>query len=79
MSNQNHETSSSFELVFDRAEDDRAVLVDDLTGEAVFSKKFLPKGLEAGAKVVVTIESEKDHAKRKNQSAREILNEILAQ
>ena len=63
--------------VVDRIEEDKAVLITDDNVELIFKKKMLPSTAEVGEAIILTIETEAAETKRREEKAKEILNELL--
>ena len=65
------------ELSLDRIEGDMAVLLNENDEELVLNKKMLPKEAHEGDVVVLTISTLEAETKRREQKAKDLLNEIL--
>jgi hypothetical protein len=63
-------------FTLDRFEDGKAVLIGEHF-EVVVPKKLIPKKLEPGAIVHLTLASDEAETKIREQKAKDILNEIL--
>ncbi len=56
---------------------DQAVLKDENDNNVSWPKDKLPKDLQEGQTLVFTIETAEEEEKKKNEKAKDILNEIL--
>ena len=65
------------ELSLDRIEGDMAVLLTESDEELIINKKMLPKEAQEGDVVVLTIATLEAETKRREQRAKDLLNEIL--
>ena len=65
-----------FEFVLDRFEGSSAVLVGE-HNEVVIPKMLIPKNLDEGAVVHLTLASDEAETKKRESSAKKLLNEIL--
>lgn len=63
-------------LFLDRFEGSKAVLVGERE-EIVVPKRLIPKKVDEGGVVHLTISSDEAETKRRTQTAKELLNEIL--
>ena len=72
---ENDEKNNKF--VIDRFEGSSAVLVDEKT-EIIVPKKLIPKKLEEGDVVHLTLSSDKAETLKREKSAKKLLNEILS-
>lgn len=68
---------SSHELTLDRIEGDKAVLLDSEDEKVELPARLLPKEVKDGEVLILTIATEKAETKRREKTAKEILNEIL--
>ena len=68
---------TTINLTFDRIEGNKAVLTGEKDEEIVIDKKLLPKEALPGEYLVVTIATDEAETKRREQKAKDILNEIL--
>lgn len=67
---------STTKVILSRFEEDKAILVVD-SEEIILSKKCLPKVAKEGEALVLTLATEAADTKRREQTAKDILNEIL--
>jgi hypothetical protein len=65
------------ELSLDRIEGDMAVLLTENDEELVLNRKMLPKEAHEGEVMVLTIATAEAETKRREQRAKDLLNEIL--
>lgn len=65
------------ELSLDRIEGDMAVLLAENDEELIINKKMLPKKAHEGEVMVLTIATAEAETKRREQKAKDLLNEIL--
>ena len=72
----NHDVSIH-EFTIDRIEGDQAVLLDENDESFDLPAKLLPKEVKDGEIIVITIATEKAETKRREKTAKEILNEIF--
>ena len=77
MSDKNPKESKEFNLILDRLEGDKAVLMNE-KDECIIPKKMLPKDIVEGGVLIFKIASEKSETKNKEKVAKELLNEILS-
>ena len=63
-------------FTLDRFEEGKAVLIGEKE-EIVISKKIIPKAIKEGDILHLTISSDEAETKKKELSAKELLNEIL--
>ena len=68
---------TTLNLTFDRIEENKAILIGEKDEEIIVEKKFLPKEAKEGEYLVVTFSTDEAEARRREQTAKEILNEIL--
>lgn len=68
---------SSHEFTLDRIEGEKAVLLDSDDDKLELPANLLPKEIKDGEILVLTIATEKAETKRREKTAKEILNEIL--
>lgn len=64
-------------LTFDRMEGSKAVLTSEKDEEIIVDKKLLPKEAIEGEYLVITFATDEAETKRREQKAKDILNEIL--
>jgi hypothetical protein len=76
MAKNNPKDTVSEEFVLDRFEEDKAVLILD-EQEIILPKTLLPKEAKEGEALVLTIATNEAETKRREATAKEILNEIL--
>jgi hypothetical protein len=72
----NEDEIKSAVFTLDRFEDGNAVLIGEHF-EIVIPKKLIPKKLEPGDIVHLTLSSDEAETKKREQKAKDILNEIL--
>ncbi|MDO8444019.1 MAG: DUF3006 domain-containing protein [bacterium] len=65
------------EFTLDRIEGETAVLLDENDESFDLPAKLLPKEVKDGEVLVLTVATEKAETKRREKTAKEILNEIL--
>ena len=65
------------QVIIDRFEGDKAVLVTDDNNTIVWPKEKLPKEAREGSNLVINILSSKEAQKNNSEQAKAILNEIL--
>ena len=65
-----------FEFIVDRFEGTDAVLVGE-HNEIVVPKKMIPKNIEEGGVIHLTLSSDEAETSRRDKSAKKLLNEIL--
>jgi len=70
------EETKTFSFTLDRFEGSKAVLTGDKR-EFVVPKKYIPKSVNEGDVVHLTIASDKVETGKREKKAKEILNEIL--
>jgi len=63
-------------FTLDRFEDGKAVLVGEYA-EVVVPKKLVPKACQEGDVIHMTLSSDEAETKKREQTAKELLNEIL--
>lgn len=68
---------STHEFSLARIENDLATLTGKTSTEIVLPASLLPKGVKEGEPLIVSIATEAAEMKRRNQTAKDILNEIL--
>ncbi len=68
---------SSHEFTLDRIEGDKAVLLDENDEPFDLPADLLPKDVKDGEVLVLTIATQQAETRRREQKAKEILNEIL--
>jgi len=73
----NNKKNDPVVFVYDRVEDDDAILV---RGESILkiNKKFLPESAQLGEKIVLTLIKESEYGKQSEKRGKELINEILA-
>jgi hypothetical protein len=64
-------------LELDRIEDGKSVLFTDDGDEIVLPNKILPKEIVEGDYLVLTVATDEAEKSKKEQSAKDILNEIM--
>lgn len=67
------------ECAIDRFEGNAAVLLTPDKNEIVIPKKYLPKNIGEGGAVVVRINERAETEARREQTAKDILNELFGQ
>jgi len=65
------------ELSLDRIEGGKAVLLNEDDEEIILASKMLPRETKEGDVLIITIATDKAEAKRREQKAKDLLNEIL--
>lgn len=71
------EDSKTIQLVVDRFEEGKAVLVGDRGLEIIVPKRIVPKSCDEGDVIHLTLASDKAETARREQTAKDLLNEIL--
>jgi hypothetical protein len=66
----------SVEMTLDRLEEDKAVLISELS-ECIIPIKLLPKSAKEGDIIIATFATDSAERNRREMKAKEILNEIL--
>ena len=64
-------------VILDRFEGDKVVLLCDNKEELILPKSILPKEVEEGDALVVTVATDEAETERREKTAKELLNEIL--
>lgn len=72
------EESKTTTFTMDRFEDGKAVLIGE-HAEVIVPKKIVPKSVGEGDIVHLTLSSDEHETKKREKTAKEILNEILNQ
>lgn len=67
----------SIQLVVDRFEEGKAVLVGERGVEIITPKRLIPKTCNEGDVIHLTFASDEAETSRREQTAKELLNEIL--
>jgi len=70
------EKSASHEFILDRFEEEKAVIIDADNTEIILPAKLLPAAKE-GDVIVMALIPKEEETKRREQTAKDILNEIL--
>ncbi len=65
------------ELTLDRIEGDKAILMNEDDEETVLDRKMLPKAVNEGDVLVLTLATDEAETKGRDQKAKDLLNEIL--
>jgi Mor family transcriptional regulator len=64
-------------LIIDRFEEDKAILITDDNQTIVWPKNKLPAGLKEGSALTLAIVNDKIRSEESQKLAKDILNEIL--
>jgi len=64
-------------ITIDRFEGEKAVLKTDDNESIIWPRKKLPEGVREGTVIAFNIGSDKEDAAKREQQAKDILNEIL--
>lgn len=66
------------EFIFEIKEvNEKEIVLFDKKGEVILPPRLVPRRLEAGQELVLTVTTKERHQEKKTQQAKDILNEIL--
>lgn len=65
------------EFTLDRLEGDQAVLIGEDKAELILPKKMLPENVKEGSVLSISISTDELETKKREKTAKELLNEIL--
>lgn len=79
MESQRASEGNVIQCAIDRFEDETAVLLTEAKEEILIPKKYLPLQAREGSAVAVKVSNIKDLEKQREQTAKDILNELFGE